>query len=135
MLTNCKSSLEKEDNTSDKAQDTEDHLANTPMDTVKVLQDRTTAYQKFIAESETRINIYEKEITDLKIKIAEEKKTEKSKYEQKLAQLEQKNEMLKTKIIDYKDKQIDNWDAKQLEFRKDMDDLGNAISDFFVKEE
>jgi hypothetical protein len=49
--------------------------------------------------------------------------------------LEQKNQELKTKIIDYKDKQISDWDNTQLEFRKDLDELGTAIADFFVKEE
>jgi chromosome segregation ATPase len=89
------------------------------------------AYQKFITESENRINAYEKEIAGLKIKIAEEKKTEKAKYEKKLAELEKKNNDLKNRITDYKNKQLDNWDEKQHEFRKDLDELGNSIAGFF----
>lgn len=133
MLTNCQSSIKKGDKAKDNAQITEGDLTESQNDSVKIQPDTTTtAYQKFITESEIRINAYEKEIADLKFKIAKEKKTEKTKYEKKLAQLEQKNETLKTKIIDYKDRQIDDWDKKQIEFRNDLDDLGSAITDFFV---
>ncbi len=134
MLTNCQSTAKKVDKTGDKAQDTENYLAGTQSDSVNVLQDTTTAYQKFIEESENRINTYERSIADLKIKIAEEKKTEKAEYEKKLVQLEQKNKALKTKVINYKNKQIDDWRKKQVEFKKDLDELGSAIADFFVKD-
>jgi hypothetical protein len=135
MLTNCQSLIKKEDRAKDKAQVTESNFAEAQGDSVKVQPDTTTAYRKFLIESENRINAYEKEIADLKIKIAKEKKTEKANYEKKLAELEQKKETLKTKVIDYQDRQIDDWTKKQIEFRKDLDDLGSAITDFFVQEE
>ena len=127
-VTSCQSSVKKEDKASNKIQDTES-------DSVKVQQDTISMYQKFINESEVRINTNEKHIAEIKAKIATEKKEQKAGYEKKLAQLEQKNQALKTKIIDYKDKQISDWDNTQLEFRKDLDELGTAIADFFVKKE
>ena len=135
MLTNCQPSIKKEDKAKDHAHPTESNLSESQSDSVKVQPDTTTAYQKFITESEIRINAYEKEIADLKIKITREKKTEKVKYEKKLSQLVQKNETLKTKVIDYKDKQIDDRIEIQVEFTKDLDDLGSAIADFFKDEE
>jgi hypothetical protein len=128
IVTSCQSSVKKEDKTSDKTQ-------NTESDSVKVQQDTTSMYQKFINESEVRINTNEKSLAEIKAKIATEKKDQKAGYEKKLAQLEQKNQALKTKIIDNKDKQVSNWDNTQLEFRKDLEELGTAIADFFVKEE
>jgi len=133
MLAYCQSSENKKDKANDNAQDTENYLEDTQMDSLKV--DTTIAYQKFITESEYKINEYEKSIAELKIKIADKKKSEKAKYEKKLIELEQKNEALKTKVIEYKNKQLDDWDKKQIEFRKNLDDLGDAIADFFVKVE
>ena len=34
-----------------------------------------------------------------------------------------------------KNEQIDDWNDKQIEFQKDLDELGTAITDFFVHEE
>jgi TolA-binding protein len=131
ISTKCQISTKQEN----KAHNQENNLADNQCDSVKVLQDTTTTYQKFIAESEKRINTYEQSIAELKTKIAKKNSTEKTAYEKKLAQLEQKNQELKTILIDYKNKQIENWDEKQIEFRNDLDDLGKAIADFFVKAE
>ena len=124
IFSNCQSPAVKE---------TKNNLSKTQNDLIKVQQDSITAYQKFIKESEDKINAYEKNIAEIKAQIANKTKEEKTKYERKLVQLEQKNKALKAKIINYKDKQIDDWDQIQVEFRKDLNELGSAIADFFVK--
>jgi len=48
-----------------------------------------------------------------------------------LTELEKKNNDLKKVITDYKSNQLDNWDKKKNEFRKDLDELGNSIAGFF----
>ena len=135
MLLNCQSSTNKEDIANKKIQNAELCLTDDIGDTIKVLTDTTTAYQKFILESENRVRAYEKEIANLKIRIADEKKSEKAVYVKKLEQMEQKKELIKSKVIQYKDKQLDDWDKKQVGFQKDLDDLGIAIADFFESEE
>ena len=62
MLTNCQSSIKKEDKANEKTQGTENYLADTQSDSVKVQQDTIWAYQEFLIESENKINTYEKEI-------------------------------------------------------------------------
>ncbi|MGC9344382.1 MAG: hypothetical protein ACP5E3_16885, partial [Bacteroidales bacterium] len=87
-----------------------------------------------IQDSEKQIEVYEKDIAELKLKIAEEKKEVKIKNEERLAKLEMKNNELKNKVVSDKNKQVDNWEERQREFKKDLDTLGNAIADFFVSD-
>ena len=129
MLTNCQSQATKEHNS--KLQDAKDNFEKAKNKLHASQQDTITTFQKFIQESEKQIKVYEKNIAELKLKISKETGEEKAKYEKKLAELDQKNKQLKTKITNYKDEQIDNWDEKQIAFRKDLDELGNAIAGFF----
>lgn len=134
MLTNCQSQATKEEKAIDQVQDAKSDLEEAKSNLTKVQQDSVTAYQEFIKDSEDQIKVYEKNLAELKEKIAQEKKGAKATYEKKLAELEQKNKNLKTTIVDYKNAQADNWNEKQLEFKRDLDELGSAIAGFFEKD-
>ena len=127
ILISCQSQNEKEKKAIEKVQDAKNNLIN-------VQQDTDTAYEKFILESEEQIKIYEKNIADLKIKLRQEKKEKTTSFQNKLADLEQRNEVLKTKIANYKKEHLDNWDEIQIEFKKDLDELGSSIAGFFNQE-
>jgi TolA-binding protein len=132
VLNSCNSSADK--SKVDPLQDTKNETTEPRSDSVQVNQDTSAIYQDFIKQSEARIKVYEQNITDLKNKIAEVKKNEQSEYEKKLEILEEKTKALKANIISYKDKKIKDWNLKQVEFKKDMDELGHAITNFFENE-
>jgi hypothetical protein len=93
------------------------------------------SYQLFKKEAEEKIIEYEKNIAEIKVRISTEKSETKAKYEEKLHLLEQKNRDLKTKIVDVKDEELENWETFKANFKKDMDELGNSFANFFTKEE
>jgi len=90
------------------------------------------AIQQFKNESEAIISANEKNIAELKIKIAKEKKENKASYEKKLAELEQKNSDLRKKLNEYKAEGEDDWNIFKAEFSHDMDELGKAFKDLTV---
>jgi hypothetical protein len=130
MLFNCQISGKNSENLKKNEVGLNDSIAKT--DTVNN-SNISDSFQKFKIEAEDIINDYTERIATLKEKIASEKTENKTKYEEKLALLEQKNKALKTKLVNFKDKEIDDWDQLQAEFKKDLDELGKAITDFFVK--
>jgi septal ring factor EnvC (AmiA/AmiB activator) len=109
-------------------------LKNARTNLSEVKQDTLTAYQEFVKKSEAQLKEYDKYIADLKTKIVKEKKKDKALYEKKLAKLEQKNKELKTKLVNYKNEKVSDWKEMSVEFKKDLDELGNAITGFFGKE-
>ena len=94
----------------------------------------TDSIVQFKKESEQQIIANEKRIAEFKTKIAKEKKEVKATYENTLAELEQKNNELKKKLIDFKDNETDNWESFKTEFSSDMNDLGSTLKNFVVKE-
>lgn len=122
------------DSSADKQVDNK-KLTEPKQDSINMHQDTLAAYQNFINKSEERIKVYEENIAELKSKIAEHKKKDQANYEKKLALLEQKTKALEAKVIIYKEKKMKDWNEKQVEFKKDMDELGKAIANFFEKED
>lgn len=80
-----------------------------------------------------QIGANEKSIAEFRTQITKEKKEIKATYEKSLAELEQKNDMLKEKLNDFKDDETDNWNSFKTEFSGDMNDLGTALKNFSVK--
>jgi predicted RNase H-like nuclease (RuvC/YqgF family) len=132
VLNSCNSSDDK--SKADPFQDAKSEMAEPRTDSLQMDIDTIAIYQDFIKNSEARITAYEKEIAEVKNKIAEVNKKEQSEYKKKLALLEEKTKVLKANIISYKDKKIKDWNEKQVEFKKDMDELGHAITNFFENE-
>lgn len=89
---------------------------------------------QFKMKSEEIIVANEKKIEELKTKIANEKKDNKAIYEERLAELEQKNVDLRKKLVDFKDDKIDNWESFKNEFNSDLNNLGAAFTNFFEKD-
>lgn len=122
MFVSCQSSAEKVDQAKENVVDAKQELN-------QAIKDSIVQFRK---ESAQQITAYEQSIADLKAKIATEKKDVKATYEKSLEELEQKNELLKTKLNDFKDEETDKWESFRDEFRKDMQDLGSAIKNFTV---
>jgi F0F1-type ATP synthase membrane subunit b/b' len=97
----------------------------------QVIKDSTNNYQKFKKESEERIGKYEKEIAELKVKIANEKKDGISDYEKIISDLEQKTIIMKKDLKEYREDGKADWKSFKTNFNNNMDNLGIAISNLF----
>lgn len=123
ILTGCRSSAKKVENARNNVIEANQELSQALKDSI----------QQFKKESELRINANEESIDKFKAKIKNEKKESKAVYEKKLAELEQKNSDLKKKLEEYKEESEDNWKTFKAEFSNDMNELGNALKNFTVK--
>jgi uncharacterized protein YPO0396 len=107
-------------------------------DVVQAKQDLDQAIKdsivQFRKESELKISSNEILITEYRNKIVSVKKEAKLAYEKDLAELEQKNDLLKEKLSAFKDNETDKWESFKKEFSGDMNDLGTALKNFVVKD-
>jgi hypothetical protein len=90
-------------------------------------------YQKLKTESEVKFKNNNENIAVSKARIANEKNKIKTKDENKLTELQQKNTYLKKKLDDYKIDGKEKWDIFKAGFSQDMDDLSKALTDLTVK--
>jgi hypothetical protein len=127
LLSGCQSSATKVENAKDNVQDAKNNLSDANQ---ALSQAQTDSIRQFKTESQATINMYDKNIADLRAKIANEKKENKAKYEQKLAEMEQKNLEMKKKLDNFQDRENNKWQSFKREFDHDMTELGNSIKDF-----
>jgi len=130
FMTSCQWSSEKSDNVQEKVKDTKEKV----VDSIKVRnQAIRDSIQVFKRESEEIISSNEKKLTELKGKLANEKKEDRAVLEKKLTELEQKNSDIKEKLENYKDEGQDKWEMFKAEVNHDMNELGKAFKDLTVK--
>ena len=84
-----------------------------------------------LAETESN----QKKIEELKDEVAIMKYEMKAVYHKKIEILEKKNNDLKVRLTEFKEDEKDNWASFKTEFSHDMNELGKALKDFFVKSE
>jgi chromosome segregation ATPase len=133
ILTGCQTQAEKVENAKEKVQDEKIDLNQAKSELKMVERDSINEYQQFKNESEVKITAYEKEIADLKVRIANEKKYDNAIMEKKLAVLEQKNKDMKKRLENYKDESKDKWSSFKNEFNHDMEELGKALRGLATK--
>lgn len=101
-------------------------------------------WEDFKASSDEVLEKREKEIGSLREEIAKADKKQRERLNKELDDLQQKNKSLKERIdirtnsvkndlSDLNDKAIEDHKAAQRELKKDMDELGAAIGNFFKK--
>jgi len=127
MLFSCQSTAKKVENAENTVQEAKKDLKDSKANLHQVKNDTVSTYEQFKKEAELQIIAQEKNIADLKIKIAKEKTGVKQDYEKKLVALENKNNELKKKLTDFKDDGKENWISFKNEFNHDMDELGKAF--------
>lgn len=86
---------------------------------------------QFRTDVNKRIDKNKKDIQSLKDEGKNKKEPGRKKYDDAIANLEKKNDRLRSKLADYKDDSKDNWQSFKREFNHDMDELGTAINDLF----
>jgi len=130
IMTACQSSTSKVEDAKDHVQIATENVIEANQALNQALKD---SIQQFRTASEAKIRINEKKIAEFKAKIAKEKVETKMKNEKKLAELEQKNKDLISRLDNYKDVQQDKWAKFKTEYNHDMDELGKAFKDLTIK--
>ena len=97
---------------------------------VAVRQDDTSGYHKFKARAQEQIRENEQKISELKKKKKEDTQEIVEKYNKRVAELEEKNAELRSRIANYDtNKKGQKWDTFRREFDRDMKELGQALND------
>ena len=122
MFMSCQSS-------SEKVNKAKEDVVQAKQELNQAIKDSIVQFKK---ESNQKIGANEKMIGELKAKLVTGKKEMKATYEKSLAALEQKNNLLKKKLNDFNDDEIDKWNSFKTEFSGDMNDLGTALKNFVV---
>jgi F0F1-type ATP synthase membrane subunit b/b' len=99
----------------------------TKQDLQEIRLDTISNAEHFKAEAEKIIATQEKNIDEFKAKLATEKKEANADLNEKLEELEKKNNELKNKLADYQDDGQDKWTSFKNEFNHDMNELGKAF--------
>lgn len=116
----------------EKAQEARKNIEDAQQDLIEAKADSAADYQNFKKEAEMKITENKKKIADLKLKKIKESKSVKTKYNSKVAILEEKNEALRKKIMEAGKTKTTAWSLFKKEFNHDMDELGLAIKDLGV---
>lgn len=96
---------------------------------IEARQNYIEEYEAFKTEANIKIEANEKAIAKLKEDGKKNNKETKAVLDKKLAALELKNQELKDKIRDSKEDDNERWETFKLEFKYDMDNLGQALKD------
>jgi hypothetical protein len=135
FLSACQSPSAKEEEAVENAQDTKQELEVVKQDAKaqEQLQNEISAedWKIFKLESEQKIRENDTRIAELKVKMRKSGKLLDPLFDKKIENLEQKNKVLKAKIIAY-DKTQSNWEEFKREFKHDMDELGEAMKDLTI---
>ena len=102
-------------------------------------------WEEFKAASDEALIKRENDIKEIRANIAKADKKQREKLNAQLEDLERKNNELKERIAtrstiikddarEFNEKVAEDYKAAEKEFKRDMDDLGNSISNFFKKD-
>jgi len=124
-MSNCKNSP------ADKAQKVEnarENLNTAEQDLHAAVVDSTNEYDRYKMESEAKLKENDLKIAQLKANLKSDKAEIRTKYENELTSLENKNAKLRTSIADYKETDKNKWEKFKSNFNQDLDELGQSIS-------
>lgn len=90
--------------------------------------DSAKAIADYKARTELRLAENDRLIAELKADMKSDRKEIKEKYEKDLAELNEKNVALKSRLTAYQESASENWNDFKQSVNKDMDELGKSIS-------
>ena len=125
MFSGCNTSKQK-------LEDAEEDLveANEALDQANA--DYLADLEQFRKDVEAKTISNDQMIAEFKSRIAKQKASVRAEWEKKITAMEESNARMKSRMAEYKDEGIDKWEAFKLEFNRDMDELGKALSDFTI---
>lgn len=126
MLTSCQSSALKVENAQENVQDAADDLVDAKEELNEALNDSIQLFKKIAAK---KIQLHEKSLADFKARIKKDKLANRTQYEQRLVELEQKNTDLKKTLDEYKAESRENWMTFKLKITNDINAVGETIKE------
>ncbi|WP_435353133.1 hypothetical protein [Emticicia sp. SJ17W-69] len=117
----------------EKVENAQTDVVDANKDLEKANEDYLVEVEAYKKETADKIAANEQSIKEFNARVATEKKEARVAYQQKIAELEQKNTDMKKKLDDYKQDGKENWEKFKTEFNHDMDELGKAFKDLTVK--
>jgi hypothetical protein len=130
LVTGCESSDQKNEMAQKQVQDAKDKLQEAQKNAIVVAN--AEQWKAFKDETDLVVKSNETRITELKDKMKKSRKSVDSLYAMKIDSLETKNQAMNLRVQNY-EKNQSNWETFKTEFKHDMDELGNALNDFGVK--
>jgi hypothetical protein len=131
MFSGCQSPVQKEQAAEEKLQDAEQNLEAVQSDATAQRVATAQEWKVFKSEVDLKIKKNEIRIAELKIKINKPGEVLDGLYEKRIEMLEQRNKELKSRIEKQENSHTD-WDVFKQEFNKDLDELGQSLTDFTV---
>ncbi len=133
VFAGCSSPAQKKEAAEAKLQDAEQNLEAVQNDAEAQKVATAEEWKMFKSETDLKIKKNEIRIAELRLKMKKPGIIDlDAVYEKRIETLEQKNKDLKTRMDNYETRQSD-WEAFQKEFNKDMNDLGQSLTDFTVE--
>jgi len=126
-MTNCNNSPKQKAENLENAQE---NVNVAEQDLEQAIIDSTNEYTRYKIESQAKLKANETKIAELKASLKADKAEMRLKYEKDLIALEKKNQDLKVSIADYKEGDVNKWEKFKESFNKDMEKLGEALSNF-----
>lgn len=122
FFTSCENSAKKVENAEENLTDAKEDLDEARAD-----------YQEDIAnyrlQTADRYEENNEKIAAFNLKMAKEKEDIRAQYNTQMAELELKNREMKMKMDEYSADSNDEWQNFKIEFKRDMDQLEQALSD------
>jgi hypothetical protein len=128
ILTACQSSTTKREKA--RAEEMPDTVIYIDQDKKLTFKDSVDQFKK---HSEKQILLNKEEIVLFKAKIVAENKKQKIKDDQKIAELELRNNDLVIRLDSYNDESQEQWDSFKVEYNEDMDDLEDEFKDLIIE--
>ena len=124
ILTACQSSTTKREKA--KGEEMPDTVIYIDQDQKLTFKDSVDQFKK---QSEKQIRLNKKEIVLFKTEIIDEKEKEKIRDDEKIAELELRNNDLVIRLDSYNDESQEQWDSFKVEYNEDMNDLDDDFKD------
>jgi len=126
MFTSC-------DNAAQKVVKAEENVVDAEKDLQMAEEEYLADVEQYKLLSAEKIAANDRSIAEFNARIEQEKKEVRADYKAKIKSLETKNSDMKKKMDEYRVEGKDKWELFKTEFGKDMDELGESISNFGKK--
>ncbi|MES2543258.1 MAG: hypothetical protein V4548_00110 [Bacteroidota bacterium] len=126
FLTSCKDNDEK-------IKEAQENVIVPKKELVEAKKDSITAIEDFKKDMSEKIITNEAMIANLKIKVGSKSKEVKKTYNEKIIELEKKNEILKTKLHDFKEAKGEDWEFFKAEMKENSEQLEKDYNELNTK--
>lgn len=116
------------DNASQKVVKAEENSAEAKQNLENAEDEYITDIDQYRLMAADKIAANERSIAEYNARIGKDKKAVSAEIKKEIADLEAKNNEMKMKIGDYKNEGEDKWEMFKTDFERDMDALGESIS-------